>query len=160
MTHTCGWCEWSGEDLEAARVHLVEAHPELVQWFRRWWGMGPVALLGSPVWFWFPDKGGGEWQPATVTWLGAAEVTFPNGRVRWGWPWQVRPRKAGEQPPSGKPAEVADMADVVRAARALLHRLDHMTMEEFSGGGEREEREQLRGVLGRLLEVLPEEVAT
>lgn len=163
MTYTCGWCEWSGEDLAEARVHLLMVHPEPVKWYRAaLGGKDPAALVGSGVWFWLQDQAGDGWQPATVTGWGAkdgqpvVDVTLANGWTRWGWLWQVRPRAAGEPPFSDRPQELwraEDVGAVVHAARALLHRLDHMTTEEFSRGGEREAREQLRQTLGRLLEV-------
>lgn len=36
-----------------------------------------------------------------------------------------------------------------KAAQALLDRIENMTTEEFSRGGERQEREALRAILSR-----------
>lgn len=40
--------------------------------------------------------------------------------------------------------------DVIAASRALLDRIDNITTEEFSRGGEREQRERLRKALEAL----------
>ena len=48
------------------------------------------------------------------------------------------------------PAAVAELVD---AAQALLRKVDHITTEDFSHGGERPEREALRVILARVLAV-------
>ena len=44
-------------------------------------------------------------------------------------------------------AEIGLMAEALSAAARLLMKLDRMTTEQFSIGGEREEREALRAAL-------------
>jgi len=166
-TYACGWCDWSGEDPKAAQYHLRVVHAGQAAWLQRMLGTEPGALLGSPVWYWLQDQEGDSWQVGTVTGLGSKDgspvydVALEAGGVRWGWPWQVVPRAAGEPEPMGKPQELwraGDVADVVHAARGLLHRVDHITTDDFQRGGERLERERLREALGRLLGVDPEEL--
>jgi hypothetical protein len=45
---------------------------------------------------------------------------------------------------------VDEMEQLWVAAAALLNRIDHITTEEFSKGGERNEREALRQVLANI----------
>ena len=52
----------------------------------------------------------------------------------------------------------ADVAELVDAAQALLRKVDHITTEDFSHGGERPEREALRVILARVLAVPLEDV--
>lgn len=40
-------------------------------------------------------------------------------------------------------------SDLLAAAKALLQKLDHLTTDEFSLGGEREEREALRAEIAK-----------
>lgn len=51
---------------------------------------------------------------------------------------------------------IAGLPELIEAARALLRRIDNLTSEEFSKGGEREEREALETAAEAVRETLRE----
>ena len=46
--------------------------------------------------------------------------------------------------------QISTQDELLRAAKATLDKLDNITTEEFSRGGEREEREALRAAVERI----------